>query len=144
MLTIRKAISSFLQNLYIYIIHPKSTINTLDSFSIDESLLGHIQNQQYWVVGVIKNNNLNLFRCNITTIRDSQYLNNFIRSLIQPGNVIVSEGWSTYSFLNNINSGYNNLTFNHGHGNFGHGINTTSHIEGFYGFMKNTMIKIYH
>ena len=47
-------------------------------------------------------------------------------------------------FFKQCYTGYQHLSFNHGHGNFGEGINTTSHIESFWAFLKNTIKKIYH
>ena len=54
------------------------------------------------------------------------------------------DGWLGYSFINQANSGYQHLSFNHGHVLFGEGINTTSHIERFWAFLKSTLKKIYH
>ena len=80
----------------------------------------------------------------MTTTRTSQYLNNFVTSYIERRNIIVSDGWSGYSFFIDDNSGYTHLTFNHGHGNFGHGVNSTSHIEGLWSYVKSSIKKIYH
>ena len=75
-------------------------------------------------------------RLNLTKIRNSSYLKRFVEGYVKKGNIIVIDGWLGYSFLNQDNSGYQNLSFNHGYGLFGEGINTTSHIESFWAFLK--------
>ena len=51
--------------------------------------------------------------------------------------------WNGYCFLNIHNSGYSHLSFNHGHGMFGEGADTTSHIESFWAFLKDIIKKLY-
>ena len=63
---------------------------------------------------------------------------------MQTGNIIISDAWRGYLFLDRPNSGYIHHTYNHGHGNFGMGNDSTSHIEGIWSEIKFLIKKIYH
>ena len=98
--------------------------------------MAHKDQTQIWAVGIIKNSNLNNVRLNLTRIRYSTYLKRFVEGYVKKGNIIATDGQQGYSFINQANSDYKHLSFNHGHGLFGEGINTTSHIESFWTFLK--------
>lgn len=98
--------------------------------SIDESLFTHIKSgESVWVLGVINNQDKNAFRLEATTKRNSETLKLFIKKYIGKGNTIISDGWTGYVFLDSDNSEYLHDTHNHGHGDFGFGLNSTSSIE---------------
>lgn len=102
MIYIRKAIASYIKHIYQteYI----AALNGHESYSIDESLMNHEEQSQIWVVGVIKNSNLNNVRLNLTKIRNSSYLKRFVEGYVKKGNIIFRDGWLGYSFLNQANS----------------------------------------
>ena len=83
-------------------------------------------------------------RLNLTKIRNSIYLKRFVEGYVKKGNIILIDCWLGYSFLYQGNSGYQHFSFNHGHDLLGEGINTTSHIESFWAFLKNKIKQIYH
>ena len=139
---IRKETIYYLSHLYET--EAISTFNGSESYSIDETLMSHNEGSQIWVVGVIKNSNLNKVRLNLTTTRNSTYLKYFVERYIKRSNKIVSNFCAGYAFLNQSNSGYSHLTFNHYQGQFGEGINSSSHMESFWAFLKNNIKKIYH
>ena len=70
----------------------------------------------------------NEFRPETTTNRNSDTLKLFVEKYIGKGNTIVSNGWLGYAFLVHVNSGYAHDTHNHGHSDFGFGLNSTSSI----------------
>lgn len=47
------------------------------------------------------------------------------------------------NWLNNHNSGYNHISFIHGQGNWGYGLQSTSHIESVWSFLKNNIRDMY-
>ena len=124
---IRKAIASYIK--HIYGTEHIATLNGHESYSIDVSLMAHEDQTQIWAVGVIKNYNLNNVRLNLTKIKNSTYLKGFVEGYDKKGNIIGTDRWLGYSFINQANPGYKYLSFYHGHCLFGEGINTTSHIE---------------
>ena len=69
----------------------------------------------------------------------------FIYNHINPLNKIISDGWSSYHFLDDVNSPYAHEEYSHGpNGNFGLGNNSTSHIEGLWGTLKQKIKSIYN
>ena len=137
---IRKSIACYIKNIYNTI--DISTLNGNNNYAIDESLFTHINNENLWVIGIVDTGNN--FRCNISKIRNNIYLKKFIEKYIKKGNNIISDGWPGYSFLNNINSGYTHISYNHGAGNWGIGVYSTSHIEGMWSSLKNYIKNIYY
>jgi len=63
------------------------------------------------------------------TNRNAENLKIFITNHIIPGTNIIHDGWRAYSFLDSEDSVYTHEEFNHGQGNFGHGVHSTSLIE---------------
>ena len=61
----------------------------------------------------------NEIRLEIVQSRDSLTLKNIIEKHIKGGNIIYTDCWNGYNFLNNINSNYVYITFNHSNGHFG-------------------------
>lgn len=123
------------------------TIFTQDAqltYAFDESLIANINNYSKWLVGVINTTNRNCFRCNLTSVRNADYLRTFVTTYIEQGNTIISEGWQGYNWLNDANSGFNHLTFIHGQGQWGSGIQSTAHIESVWSFIKNNIKNTYH
>jgi len=137
-----KAIASHIK--HIYQTEHIATLNGNESYSIDESLMAHEKQTQIWVVGVIKNSYSNNMRLNLTKIRNNTILKRFVEGYVKKRIIIVIDRWLGYSFINQANSGYQHLSFNHGYGLFGKGINTTSHTESFWAFLKSTLKKIYY
>ena len=63
----------------------------------------------------------------INTIRDTNVIKGIIKTHIKSGNVVISINWAT-----------------HGHGDFGAGSDSTSHIEQLWAHLKSIIKKIYH
>ena len=142
MLYIRKCIAQYLN--YIYLTKEISQINGNVPYAIDESLFTHKNNIPIWVVGIVSTTNKENLRLHTTKIRNLNYLRTFIHKYIEPGNRIISDGWQGYQFLNNNNSGYIHISYNHGGGHWGIGELSTSHIEGIWSYLKTTIKRIYY
>ena len=52
-----------------------------------------------------------------------------IRHHFAASNNIITDRWGAYQWMNNIHFGYNRIIHIHGNHNFGHGEESTSHIE---------------
>ena len=139
---IRKSIACYLKNVY----NTKeiSNFNGNKNYAIDESLFTHVNNEQIWVIGIINTSDKTQFRCNYSKIRNTDYLKAFIEKYIKAGNCIISDGWSGYNFLNDENSGYHHISYNHGAGNWGVGEYSTSHIESMWAYLNKSIKKIYY
>ena len=66
-------------------------------------------------------------RLEITELRNTETMKKIISTHVKKGNIIVSDAWAAYSWLDDMNSGYIHHVHNHGHGDFGFGIDSTSH-----------------
>ena len=119
-----------------------SNTNFNERLSVDESKFTSEGNENIWVIGVI-NNCTKQFRLEISKIRNSNVLKKFIFAYVKPGNIIVSDWWAGYDFLSENNSPYVHSVHNHGHGDFGIGLDSTSHIEQLWSQLKSTISKIY-
>ena len=53
------------------------------NYAVDEILLSAINHSQKLVIGVICTSNRSLFRCNLTKIRDTNYLSQFITKNVE-------------------------------------------------------------
>ena len=60
---------------------------------------------QIWVLGIISSVSKK-FRIEVVSNRNSATIKNFIRRHIETGNVIFSDGWQAYNWLNEPSSGY--------------------------------------
>lgn len=92
------------------------------------NMFGHEAGTQFWVLGII-NTQTKEFRIEPVQVRDTPMIKSFISRHTKRGNNITTEGWSTYEYLDSPNSGYQHFIHNHGGGDFGFGIESTSHIE---------------
>ena len=70
-------------------------------------------------------------------------MKNFINRYVEPGNTIVTDGWSGYDFLSNTDD-YRHDRHVHGGGDFGYGLNSTSHIESIWEQLKACIKNIYY
>ena len=66
-------------------------------------------------------------------------MNNFIDS----GNTVISDGWPGYNFISNYN-GLAHEIHDHGAGDFGSGMHTTSFIESLWHSLKAQIKNTYH
>ena len=105
-------------------------------FSVDESLINHIDNKQVWLLGII-NNSTKDFKIEPSYSRDSQILSNFINQYVKSGNTIISDGWKGYNFLNSESSGFHHITQVQKNSKFGKGIQSSSHIEAIWNIIKS-------
>lgn len=76
--------------------------------------------------------------------RNQETLKAIIEKHVKKGNIIISDSWAGYHFLDSIDSGYTRHIYNHGHGNFGHGIDSTSRIESIWAEIKALIKKFYY
>ena len=67
-----------------------------------------------------------------------------ITSLIPKGNRIITSAAACYNWLNEPDSVYEHSVHNHGHGNSGEGLDSTSHIEHFWYNLKYNITSIYN
>lgn len=102
--------------------------NSNDSISIDESLFTHDGINQIWVV-VLINNRTRFIRLEIVKDRSSATMKKVIQTLVPTGNISVTDASLCYNWLYDINSDYTHHVHNHGLGEFGAGLDSTSHIE---------------
>ena len=96
-------------------------------FSVDESLFRHSDNAQIWILGIIDTSSKE-FRLERYLSRNSEILKKFISKFAKSGNTIISDHWIGYDFLDRMDSGHSHIKFNHGMGQFGFSLTSTSHI----------------
>ena len=63
---------------------------------------------------------------------------------IDRGNIIITDSWPIYDWLDDINKGYVHIKHNHSTGVFGFGLNSSSFIESAWANLKEKIEKIYH
>jgi len=146
--TIRKIYNSIRDVIkrYLFIEYESEILGEKDKhdiFAVDESLFSHTSSgDQAWVLGIISNYTKS-FRLEVTKERNSAILKKFITKFVEPGNKIITDGWSGYSFLSD-EPGYLWDVHNHGAGDFGLGINTTSYIESLWQEIKSKIKHTYY
>ena len=147
-ITIRNILNEIRKIFYrYYIIEYQSNLlgerDANNNFSIDESLFTHnLKGEQIWVIGCV-NNSTKDFRVEAVCNRNSETLKGFITSYIDRGNKIITDGWQGYSFLSHLN-GYEWEVHNHGAGDFGFGLSSTSHVEALWHQLKSKLKKLYN
>ena len=68
----------------------------------------------------------------------------FVKDHIEPGTIIISDGWSGYRILDNAQTSvYEHKVFNHVTGNFDRGQYSISHIEHTWNHIKQEIRQIY-
>ena len=103
----------------------------------------HDHGQQQWIVGAVETDTYKK-RFDIIPVRNQYNLEIFVNNHIEPGTIIVSDGWSGYRFLDDANmSVWEHKVFNHGAGNFGRGQYSISHIEHTWNHIKQEIMQIY-
>ena len=104
----------------------------------DESLFTHNANEQQWVVGLI-NISTNEIRLELVENRNQETLKKIIEKHVGLGNIIYTDSWAGYNFLDRANSGYQHNVAILNLGIFG----LTSRIEGIWGEIKALIKKMY-
>ena len=56
---------------------------------------------------------------------------------------MVSDAWSCYHWIDAHNSGYRYSVHNHSHGDFGYGLESTSHIKQLWAHIKMNIKKFF-
>ena len=79
----------------------------------------------------------------IAKVRNSETIKNIITKNNIKGNIIIIDGPLCYNWLNQPFCGYAHSVHNHGHGNFGFCMNSTSHIESLWSNIKTLIKSIY-
>ena len=117
--------------------------NSHKYFSVDESHFCTDENKnKIWVLGIIDNISKD-FRLDITYQRNQNNLKSFIMNYVLSGIHIVCDGWAGYAFIDNM-EGYTREMHNHGGGDFGLGLSSTSHIESIWSQLKSILKNIYY
>ena len=137
---LRQIIATHMKN--VYKIEQLASPNSNNHISIDESLFSHQNGEQIWVVGLL-NNETNALRLEMVKDRSSEVLEYIITKHIGTGNICITDGWQGYSFLNRINSGYVHHSYNHGRGQWGMGLDSTSRIESIWSEIKLKIKRMY-
>ena len=136
---IRKVFASIRDILYKYMPFMNLTEklalkNKNEKFSVDESAFTKTaKKENVWVLGII-NNFTKEFRLECNIKRDEFTLTKFIKTFIEKGNTIISDGWVDYQNLEN--EGYHHDVHILGGGDFGFGLNSTSTIESLWNALK--------
>lgn len=109
-----------------------------DYIAVDESLFG----KRGWVLGMhdFNSQEIRLFQLND---RSEESIRSLIEENVEPGSVIVHDGWASYSFLNN-NEKYYNVEHIHGNFDWGFGEESTSQIESEWSYLKRSMLSLYN
>ena len=87
--------------------------NEIAFFSVDESLFGHINGDQFWLFGII-NNQTRDFSIEFTNSRYSASIKSFISKHVKKSNKIYTDGWTGYDYLDDPQYGYERYRYNHG------------------------------
>ena len=75
-------------------------------YNIDESCFcKDVNGSHLWVIGAIENDTRD-FMIILSRDRDANTIKKFITRFIPKGNKIVTDGWPSYDWLDNTNSGY--------------------------------------
>ena len=107
-------------------------------------MFGHTNGNQNWLLGIVDNSNHDDFRIDFAATRDTDSIKAFISKHVKKGNNICTDGWSGYNYLDQFNSGYHRFRHNHGGGDFGFGLESTSHIESIWANLKHSIMKTYN
>ena len=94
--------------------------------AVDESLFSYLNDEQIWLVVLINLIRTNDIRLELVENRSSETLKLIIEKHVMNGNIIVTDSWAGYNFLDYINSSYYHMKYNHANGHFGY----SSRIEG--------------
>lgn len=110
---------------------------------MDESKFVNLNNRLLWVVGIIQTSTKKI--CfEVTFERDAEKWKNIIAKHVVPGNCIVTDAWTGYRWIDINDLCYVHAVHNHGHGNFGHGQESTSYIEQVWSKLKYIIKNIYY
>jgi len=126
-----------------YIIEDISQKNAFQHFAIDESDFVKIKGNILWVIGIINTHN-KLIRLELSYDRTTEVMKKIVKTHIKTGNIVVTDGWSSYLWISEPYSGYVHSMHNHGAGNFGYGLDSTSHIEALWSNLKQIIKNIYY
>ena len=81
-------------------------------------MFGHEFGEPVWILGIINNTNKD-FRLEIANSRDTNTIKAFISWHVKKGNKICTDGWPSYDYLNEPDSGYIRYKHNHDRGTSG-------------------------
>lgn len=122
----RKYIQQYLRVLYNS--ESISERNKFKYFSVDESLFGHRNNKQIWILGAI-NTQSKEFLIEPTYDRSLETIKTFIQCYILTGKYINNDGFPSYDFFDEAGSGFIINRNVHNEGHFGLGNQSYSYIE---------------
>lgn len=99
-----------------------------DYYAVDESEFVNLNNNLLWVVGIINTRNKKI-RLEVTFVRNADTLKKIVTKHVKVDNILVTDQWPCYIWINYPNSGYIHSVHNHGHDDFCRGLESTSNIE---------------
>lgn len=118
-------------------------LNQNKYFSVDESNIITIDATHIQLLDIFDNQTKH-FKLTQTFNLDTVTLKNFIEKKVAKGNHIVTDCWSGYDFLDNINSGYIPSKHIYGGGDFGFRRNSTSYNESIWAQIEAKLKETYH
>ena len=96
------------------------TENGIKFYSIDESCFCEdVNGAHLWVLGAIENDT-RYFKIILSRDRDANTIKKFMTRFIPKVNKIVTDGWPSYDWLDDTNSGYQRFRHIHGRHDFGY------------------------
>ena len=95
----------------IFTLDPYTDLNKYHQVVIDEGLFTQERNCQIWVLVLINNETKDICM-EIVQNRNQDTLKAIIEKYVKKGNIIISDSWAGYNFLNSIDSGYTLQLFN--------------------------------
>ena len=96
---------------------------------------------QIWVISLIDTSSHKI-RLEISKDRNTETMKKII--IIKHndiGNIIITDSWLAYNWLDELNNGYVNIKYNHSTGGFSSGLNSSSIIESAWANLKEKIKK---
>ena len=78
-----------------------------------------------------------------TLQRKNDTLKKFISKFVKSGNIIITDNWAGYDYLDREDSSYVHVKYSHGRRQFGYDHTSTSHIESLWGILKQKIKATY-
>ena len=96
----------------IYVLDPLSSTNSFNHIAVDGCLFSRNLGLQIWAVGLIYFET-NEIRLELAEQRNEDTLKTIMEKHVKKGNILVTDTWSGYLFLNNPVSSYFYHIYNH-------------------------------
>ena len=109
---IRKYITHYYRDKYI--LH-KIYEGLRGKFAINKTPFIYMNGAQVWVLVILRQLR-NFFWIDIIKERNANNIEKFIKKFVPSNNLIITDGWSEYSWLERQNSNYNHIVHSHSAG----------------------------